>query len=291
MPLKIMPNGEKKVILSYSSYSVYIQCPLRYKREKIDREKPLVKDNSFSFPGLILHEAAEDYIKTKGESPLFSEEKLKGAVEEYASHPDVFVETSYGTIDKVMNLVLSSGKHLENFLSMRLLQGHTLLSEFWFGNWEHPLWVSDILGLQGAPDLVEITDNNGAIVYDFKTTYTDKYLNSDQIVLYTIGCERVIHNFIPTLDSTNINIQMGSFFLLPLNKQHYMSVTKGDEDRLLGHMQKAAKKILDGDFPATPNDRCNRCPFYDTCSYSKDYVEKKREIQSIDFSQSSGFEL
>ena len=141
--------------------------------------------------------------------------------------------------------------------------------------------VTDRLSLQGAIDLLEFASGASDVVipYDFKTTYTDKYLNSDQLVLYSAALELKSKQ-----EGNPLFVQMASFFLLPLNKQHFMHISDLQKKSMLVKLDKIAGKILKGKFEATPGEHCVKCPYNGICSSQRDFSTEreiiKKEVES-----------
>lgn len=251
MPIK----DNRLVILSYSAFNIYSLCPNWYYREKVLREPTPEEDESYNTPGLIVHHAAEAYLK-KGIAEVFNPEVLSAAVKRYAEKPKVDLVKAYGSIDKAIAFTCTCGENLFRFLlSHGLQEKKNFECEIWFGDWDDPLMLSANLATQGGADLVEKNPNNTALLYDYKATWSTKNLNRDQLILYKIALRRKF----------NINCTMGSFFLLPKNSQTFFHFTEEDEQDLLRRMQAAADNILAGNFPTTPNKKCQRCPFFSSC--------------------------
>ena len=274
MPLKTLPDGKQIVILSYSAFSVYQQCPQRYYREKILREKTGEDDLSFNIPGTISHKATEVYLKS-GDERIFESSVLNAAVEKHSHDPQVDLVKAYGSIDKAAEFTRLCAQNLQRFLVSRNIRSKQFLSEEWFGNWDEPLMLSENLGTQGAPDLIEINPNGSAILYDYKATWSTKNLNKDQLILYCIASELKF----------NVKISMSAFYLLPANKHEYFNFTEQDKLNLKNRMQDAANNILmlGPDLPYTPNEKCNRCPYASSCKEKDKFIPKKFEPPKGDF--------
>ena len=270
MPVKIIQeeNGQREVcVLSYSSYSVYKQCPNRYYREKVLKE-PLEKvDETYMIPGRIVHDSASYYFET-GSLEKFDKEYLRTELENNGELETVDYVHAYGSFDKALDLLYKSADNLQTFVETRD-KSCKLMSEQWFGDWENPLYLSQNLALQGAADLIEIHPNGFATLYDYKTSYNTKNLSRDQLMLYAIAAKI----------KWGIDVSMASFFMLPTNKQMYYSFTVEDKQELLNQLQKTANEILTvrENLPIKKNDKCKWCPFYDSCGAST--IEK--EVSSL----------
>lgn len=253
MPIKVEGN-KRIVVFSYSSYSLYKKCPAMYKMSKIDHVQDK-EDDSFTIPGRVVHKAAENYLK--GDSSFFEKDKIKGDLLSWDGTPRVDLKKAYGNLSKVEEFTQRCAENLLNFLQIRDILHKEHFSELWFGSWKEPLMLSDTLGIQGAGDLVEVIspDTRTAILYDYKATWSDKNLNKDQLILYSLALELGL----------NINIMMSSFFLLPANKHVYITINQESKRELKERLQVAADNILQGNFPCTPGDHCKYCVGHVTC--------------------------
>jgi hypothetical protein len=269
MPLKVVvENGQQKevCVLSYSSYSVYKQCPKRYYREKILKEQPVEKDETYTIPGRIVHNSASHFFET-GSFDKFDKAFLQSELERMGALPTVNYVKAYGSFDKALNLLLKSAENLMLFLT-GCDPTNRYMSEQWFGVWNAPLYLSSNLAIQGAADLIVINPNNTAVLYDFKTSWNTNNLSRDQLLLYTIAAKL----------KWNIDVTMCSFFLLPTNKQNYFTFTDADRQELLNRLQIAANDIIVNKekLVTTKNDKCKFCPFVDTCEANKVENEVKQ---------------
>lgn len=279
MPIKVVTEGnvQKEVcVLSYSSYAIYKQCPKRYYREKILKEKPVEKDETYTIPGRIVHNSAGHYFET-GSYDQFDKDYLRSELEKMGSLPTVNYDKAYGSFDKALSLLLKSAENLMSFLMVRD-PTKRYLSEQWFGVWNAPLYLSGNLAIQGAADLIEVNPNGTAILYDFKTSWNTNNLSRDQLILYAVAAKR----------KWNIDVTMSSFFLLPTNKQNYYTFTDMEKQSLLNSFQKAADDVIlrKDQLPETKNDKCKFCPFIETCSANKvenQVVKMKEGTVSFNF--------
>ena len=278
MPIK-HTDTKDVVILSYSAYSVYKQCPHKYYLEKILRMKVPEEDRSFTIPGLVVHEASERFLK-EGDHSGFDANSINAKLEEFNKEEQVDLISAYGSIEKAQNFSQICAENLNKFLMARNIPSKKFLTEAWFGTWEDPLFLSPNLATQGAPDLIEINENGSAILYDFKSTWSTKYLNKDQLKLYCIASEIKF----------GVKITMASFFLLPANKHEYFRFSDADKNQLVDEMQVAANQILTlgEDLPCTPSERCDRCQYFSTCTAGKEFTPPtKLETPKIEFGGTS----
>ena len=263
MPIKIVTeeNGQQKqvCVLSYSSYSVYKQCPKRYYREKVIKEPLEKQDETYTIPGRIVHNSASHFFDT-GSYDKFDLSYLKNELIKLGELPTVNYDKAYGSFDKAFSLLSKSAENLMQFLITRD-PTKKYMSEKWFGVWNAPLYLSHNLAVQGAADLIEINPNGTAILYDFKTSWNTNNLSRDQLLLYTIAAKL----------KWNIDVTMCSFFLLPTNKQNYYTFTESDKQDLLQRLQIVADNVINqkDKLPEIKNDKCKFCPFYETCEANK----------------------
>ena len=283
MPIKVVTEGtqtKEVCVLSYSAYSVYKQCPHRYYLEKVEKVPLKQEDITYTVPGRIVHDAAEHYFKT-GSMEQFDVKSLEDRLSDMGHWSTVNYDKAYGSYDKALNLLTKSAQNLQAFLLTRE-KDKKFMSEQWFGVWNAPLYLSDNLAVQGAPDLIEINPNGTALLYDYKTSWNTSNLSRDQLLLYTIAAKL----------KWDVNVTMSSFFLLPTNKQNFFTFTDADKTELLNRLQNTANEILTKkeNLPATKNDKCKFCPFYDTCEANQ--VEHNVEqLQEGPVSFSFGAEL
>lgn len=266
MPIKNLPDGNKIVILSYSAFSIYKQCPHRYYREKILREKTGEEDLSYNIPGIIVHKAVENYLKT-GDERFLSKPVIEAAVDKHSTDPQVDLIKAYGSIEKCKNFTMSCAQNIFCFLLTKQIRKRPHYSEVWFGDWDNPLMLSPNLATQGAADLIEINQNGTGLLYDYKATWSTKNLNREQLILYAIAAERVF----------NVPISMAAFFLLPSNKQDFFHIDTTIKQNFINQLQEIANNILalGENLPCTPSEKCERCPFASSCEHSKDYTPTK----------------
>ena len=262
MPIKVIVEGDRTkdvCVLSYSSYSTYKQCPHRYYLEKVEKVPLVQEDITYTVPGRIVHDAAEHYFKT-GSMEQFDVKSLEDRLSDMGHWSTVNYDKAYGSYDKALSLLTKSAQNLQTFLLTRE-KDKRFMSEQWFGVWNAPLYLSDNLAIQGAADLIEVNPNGTALLYDFKTSWNTNNLSRDQLLLYVIAAKK----------KWDINVTMTSFFLLPTNKQNFFTFTEEDKTELLARFQRAADDILTNreKLPATKNDKCKFCPFYDTCDANR----------------------
>ena len=262
MPVKVIAEGDAQreiCVLSYSSYSVYASCPKRYYREKVLKE-PLIKvDESYTIPGRIVHHAAGKFFDEHSFDE-FDPEFLRNELAKLGNLPTVDLVKAYGSFEKAYDLLIKSVENLKVFLT-GLDPTHQYMSEKWFGVWNAPLFLSNNLAIQGAADLIDISPDGTATVYDFKTSWNTRNLSRDQLILYMIAAKL----------KWGIDIQKASFFLLPMNKQNFYEVNEFDKDDLLRRFQQAADSILSQKeaLPEVKNSKCRFCPFYGNCESTR----------------------
>jgi CRISPR/Cas system-associated exonuclease Cas4 (RecB family) len=279
MPLKV--SGEKKiVILSYSAFSVWQQCTMKYKREKIDREKIVTEDLSFTIPGKIVHNASEHYLKNWDER-VFLPSVIESAVRRHNENPQVDLAKSHKSLPEAIEFVQRCAENMQKFFLTRQLKGKEFISEGWFGDWDNPLMLSDNLATSGAADLIEKTVTGTGILYDYKATWSTKNLNRDQLIIYTIAAERKF----------GIPIGMAGFLLLPFGKTDYYSFTEHDKQDCINRMQAAADSILRGEFEEQPNPKCPYCQYYETCVKGKSFTPEVPKVPKGNFDGMTSFDL
>lgn len=250
---------KRDVIMSYSAYSDWLDCPFKYYLGKIVRLK-VEKDVVFTIPGSVLHKMIEEYFENG--VPLDTKIALERA---YQMEKDTNsnIHKAFRGRDKFESDIDRSVANINNFLLS--IAGKPVLYEAWFGSWKEPLQVTDILKGQGAADLIVDNDNNTSILYDYKFTWSTKNLKVEQLLFYQV-CYEIYKQK---------KIGMCAYFLLPKNDFSYYRFTEADKQRLIRNMENAVLEIQKGDFPKRFSPKCAYCDYRNHC---KPEYEKPQPI-------------
>ena len=245
-------------LLSYSSCTVYNECPQRYKWSRIDHRPPLSgrEDITATVPGTIAHNAAEDSL-VRGNAQDFSAfdtPNLEATAREFNSRPDVSFEDRWGSFDAGMDYIKQCAGNLCMFLNGENLKEKNYLSEWWFGDVKNPLPLSRTCLLQGACDLIVFYDGpKTAVIYDYKATKTDRWLHPEQLITYALAAKM----------RTGYDVHMAFFYLMPVQRQVCVPIGPGDLEAVKNMYITASDRIDAGAFKATPSKQsCRFCEYY-----------------------------
>ena len=263
----------KKIVLSYSSMSDYIDCPKRFKLRLILRAKRPDRNDINTSPGKVLHNAAENYLKDL-DDVFFSEKLLEAEFEKVASTTVCNQAQLSVEKDKMLSDIKNFAPNLYMFLFNNDLKNRKYYSECWFGSYEKP-FILDGMPTQGASDIIIETDTpNIHILHDYKYTWATKNLKPEQLLFYIINLEKKF----------GIKIPMASFFLIQRKEPVFYAFTDEDKNRVKDKMKEIYQAIQVDYFPAKPHEKCQYCDYRSTCEEWQSYV-KEPEVHL-----SSGFE-
>jgi putative RecB family exonuclease len=242
--------------LSYTQISRYLQCPLSYKLQYIDRLKP--KERYYLSFGDVIHQCAEYFFKV----PVPPPPTLEKLLQFYEGH---WISEGY-----------ESPMQEQQYKSY----GRQLLRDFWkinSANFRMPLaveyqfWVNiEGIPLTGKIDRVDRMPD-GVSIIDYKTNqqpFSEQHLEQDlQLTFYQMAVENAWK--LPVKRLTLYHLRSNIPFSCDGRKPERL-----DEARRI--VLKVADGISQKEFPATENQYCDFCDFPQHCPYRKHrFVEEK----------------
>ncbi len=236
--------------LSYSSFSLYEECPQKYKFKYVDRipEKP---KHYFSF-GQSVHLALEFFYAPKAPPPPSLEELLNFYRDHWVSrgYKDAATEARYKD-DGESILTLFYRKHS--------------------GDWAPPLFVeyhfnvelADV-PLTGKVDRIDKLPDGRLSIIDYKTgkaMNAERLAEDSQLAFYQMACEK----------SLGAEVAKLSFYHLPSLTEHAIARGSGEKlDRLTSRLTSVAAAVTRGIYePAPQEKKCFFCDYKPLCPVFK----------------------
>ena len=244
---------EEKLILSYSSFDTYKNCPLKYKL--VDNFEFKVSSNENADLGSLVHKSL-DAINHKL--------KINGDISE-SEVIDISRKIFISKYD-----ILENEEEFDEFCDVIL----DYLDEFLDNDWEVidsevPFSIEfDDFILKGAIDLI-YKDGEDIKILDYKNTEfkqsnISKY--KTQLLTYILALEND-----PIYKQYNINTKNASIYTLQSNKLLELSIDEDNEiSQQLENMKTAALNINNNCFESNKSDYCNICEFKPYCESAKD---------------------
>jgi putative RecB family exonuclease len=235
--------------LSYTQISRYLQCPLSYKLQYIDKLKP--KERYYFSFGDVIHQCAEYFFKVPVPPPPTLEKLLQ------------FYESNW----------ISDGYESPMQEQQYKSYGRQLLRDFWkinSANFRLPLAVEyqffvkiEGIPLSGKIDRVDRLPD-GVSVIDYKTNqqpFSEEHLEQDlQLTFYQMAVENTW------------KLPVKRLILYHLRSNIPFSCD-GRPPEKLDAAKKIVLRVADGiakkEFPATENQFCGNCDFPEHCPYQK----------------------
>ena len=227
---------------SYSKVNTFMECPLKYKFQYIDRLPR--KTSKAAEIGSKIHEAISYQLKGQ-----YADSVLALDVEDYYE--------AERKVEAAVNLAISLGKPL------------AIEQKFSFSERETPTeWSRSFF--RGIFDLV-VEDTGGISVWDWKTGHVRP--TAMQISLYAYYAEKVfgkpLKAFGYVLLNTNEIMEVNRDFIpISIEKMKYT----------IGKIENAERS---GEFKAKPDNHCMYCDFVDSCPLGKT-VKEKNPVKLLD---------
>jgi len=256
--------------LSYSSRTIFKNCPKQYRFKYIDKIKPLIPSNNRPYlEGGVCHTVLERAYKMK--KPLtkdivtflfpaawdytVSHQLKQGVITFFPT------ENMESVKQKSLNIILEAVDFI-NFLGITT---GTFYNEYEFGAWNKPYDLGDGLKVHGKADHVSVFDN-GLKIYDYKTSKNMDYIAGAQVVFYGIMMEKILNKTV---------LEVG-FIMFQMKKVLTVPFTKENKDKVLQGFLETSKAIDACKFDATPGKEvCKDCVFRLQCP---DSVAKKEKV-------------
>jgi len=274
-----------ELVLSFSSWKTYKDCPAQYFKSRIAREKvpPEEYDITGTVPGTVVDSLAQYYFDRveRGYKPstfMFDKDnkKFQEVFDHHIDKPGVHLhEESFAeTVDEARDFIGELAENLADMIQAeRLLEGQNFIlaekrSDFGkkesnpteFGSWHTPLVINDWLSVSGAFDLYSAQERHipGRLV-DWKASRSRHYLDPQQLRLYTIALKR----------KWGIDVGMAGFILFRIQDKIWYNFTKTQLDETVDQFVSVAKKIDAEEFDYTPTEAaCRLCDFRNVCEKS-----------------------
>lgn len=257
--------------LSFSSASIYQDCPKKYQYQYILKGRPSIKFNNRVFiEGDVVHKCLEQGFLTK--KPLDKEKVLASFEKNWAisyAHQlkqGSFIlfknETLEGLKEKTKVIL---GQAIDYIKSQKLDEGN-YWNEYSIGEWHTPYDLGDGLRVHGKAD--QVMDHGDFLaVFDFKTSKDDKYLKAAQIILYIIVIEKKLKK----------PVKEAAFLMFRNNEKIDVRITEEDKEKVLSDLKTISKSIDSGKFVPTPSEKvCGDCIFRMDC---KDSLAKNKDSE------------
>jgi CRISPR/Cas system-associated exonuclease Cas4 (RecB family) len=259
--------------LSYSSASMFKDCPKKYQYQYIIKGKPSIRLNTRPFlEGDVIHRILEQGFLTK--KPLNKEQLI--AVFPTYWNISVAHQTKQGVIQPNKNETLEGIREKTklmlgvaiDYIKLNKWDEGDFYNEFPIGEWHTPYPLGEGLRVHGKADYVRDM-GEGLFLADFKTSRDDKYLKAAQILLYIIVVEKKLGK----------PVTSASFIMLRNAEQIPVRVTEEDKKRVLDELIVISKSIDAGKFVATPGEKvCGDCIFRKDCPESMAKVSDAEAI-------------
>jgi CRISPR/Cas system-associated exonuclease Cas4 (RecB family) len=258
--------------LSFSSASMYKDCPKKYQFQYVIKGKPSIKfNNRVYLEGDVVHKILEEQFLTG--KPLDKEKALLTFEKHWAisyAHQlkqgivQLFPnETLPGLKDKTKAM---TGQAIDYLKAHKFDEGK-YYNEFAIGAWNNPRPLGENLFVHGKADhVMDYGDHLG--VYDFKTSKDTKYLHAEQIILYIIVIEKLL----------NKPVTEAAFIMFRNNESIPVRATTEDKASVLNELISISKNIDKAIFPAKPSEKlCGDCIFRLDC---KDSMAKNAKSEA-----------
>ena len=243
---------EDKLILSYSSFDTYNNCPLKYKL--VDNFEFKVSSNDKADLGSLVHRALDAINhKLKINRDISEEDVIDISRKIFISKYDILENND--EFDEFCNVILD---YLDEFLD----------NEWEVIDSEVPFSIEfDEFILKGAIDLI-YKDGEDVKILDYKNTeFKQSNLSKykTQLLTYILALEKD-----PIYKQYDINTKNASIYTLQSNKLLELSIDDENEiSQQLENMKTAASNINNNCFESNKSDYCNICEFKPYCESAK----------------------
>jgi RecB family exonuclease len=240
-----------KVILSYSKIQTFLECPLKYKYQYIDKI-PIIPSVHMVF-GSALHEGiAEFATRRKSNHPVTHQDLMNTFLETWNKQ---YTTGLLNSIEEQEQWIQKGKQFLQSFFRREgFVDIHPQLIEKKFY-----LPIDELTVLNGIFDRVDRETKNHVVIMEFKTNL--KYERSDlQLKLYAYAYRQLYH-WTPS-KSFFVSIETGE-------KLEY-DVNNKDLDQVKPFLISIGNKIRAAEFPANPStSNCRFCLARTFCSFKK----------------------
>ena len=259
--------------LSYSSASMFKDCPKKYQYQYIIKGKPSIRLNTRPFlEGDVIHRILEYGFLLK--KPLDRDQLLVVFPKFWAislAHQQkqgVVQLNKNETLEGIRAKTLLMLGVAIDYIKLNKWDEGAFWSEYPIGAWNAPYDLGEGLRVHGKADYVRDM-GEGLFLADFKTSKDEKYLKAAQILLYIIVVEKKLGK----------PVTSASFIMLRNSEQIPVRITEEDKKRVLDELIVISKSIDAGKFVATPGEKvCGDCIFRKDCPESMAKVSEAETI-------------
>lgn len=242
--------------LSYSSMSLFLECPQKYKFRYIDKipQKPR---HFFSF-GTSMHEALEFFYSPPGDVPL----SLAGLIEYYQAH---WISEGYEQPGQEAEYKARGESILTDFYAKHI----TNFKLPFFTEYKFDLLVAGV-PVTGYIDRIDRVGDKIAIL-DYKTgkpLAKDRLDTDNQLTMYQLACEELLGMKVESLTFYHLN-SCTPFTTSPRSKETIQIL----RDQVVS----VANLISQQAFVPTPSERkCGWCDYKSLCpAYQDQFISLK----------------
>jgi len=282
---------KETLVLSFSAGKTYSECPGRYNKQYIVREKsPEDKDETGTVPGNVVDRIARHFFYRVrhgyGDSKFMFDpdsKAFKEQLDEFLEAPHIYLgegtfaedEEEARQVIGTMSLNLADMISKENlFKDKEIILSEDNKGTTEFGTYKEPLEVNDWLRLSGAFDLfVSKNKETAGRLVDYKASNSDRYINPHQLKLYQFALKK----------KWGLKTAMAGFMLFNLNRTIWNRFDDAAVDETIDKFTRIAKSIIAEEFDLTPStSSCRLCPYRTECSESmwvEDDKPKKKKIK------------
>lgn len=252
--------------LSYTQINCYLQCPLKYKFQYLDKiEWPFVP-SGLTF-GTAIHKVAAYYHQKKMQGTELTLEKLKEIFEQWWNQENQNKKILYKPTETPDWLLAKGGELLKVFLSTQNGNQIVAVEKEFKTPLQHPQTKEELPApLIGYIDLIEKDKDGSLVIVDLKTAskaYTaDKIVNDLQMTCYSyvadyykLNQKKPVHlRYDVLLKSKNCQ-----------KLQYTIRRDKEDHRKLFQIAKEILKGIEHQVFYPMPGFYCTDCPFRENC--------------------------
>lgn len=260
--------------LSYSGRKTYLDCPLKYKFQYIDK-LIVISDPKTSFFGSVIGKIFESFYNDK----LWASPNLKTTLLELINPTIDFYFKKEKFNDNVFREELYQNLIKYVPIGLEIIRQHQLLtlnsrSEIKLDIMHFDKNTGLILNLGGRADFIH-GNKEDLIILDGKASkYRDQYIDDNQLYWYAL-----LHYLKYCVAPTKIGYL---FWLFPEDPIKWIEYDEEILRKCLSDTFIIAKKILDKQFEATPSfSICNFCKYSIRCETGTSYLEVAKEQNNV----------
>ena len=268
---------KNKFYFSFSKFSLYRECPLKYKFRYIDQvpEKP----KPYLIFGRVIHEILAHFFSRVPPPPLeeliqiFREKWEATSIEEKG-----YAKPEYDKID------FNKGIRIINNFYQKHKDNNTLPLKN-----EYQTFVDlDNITANIIADRIDYLGDGKIIIVDYKTG-SDKARSSDQLYFYQKICEmdKKLIDLINSKYRENIRkvevYSMKYYYVETLKEQNFTRANDNEIENFWKEVLLTVEKINSGSFDPTPNEKtCGWCDYKNLCPVFSNSTKIKEKNNNTD---------